>query len=641
MWRMLRVVTAVTGKRPAPVVYSISMIRDLSIHGSLGPVDFLAILSGRSLSEAYFYEETASSVRFFSRGNELTILEDGIRYSGTGGSFCEYMFGVDKPAKDSSNLKILNRLTMFGAFLDERDAVVFTSDTSGFESYYRLFLLGHATTNYFFLVSSDERTDVKGRQMRVLRSVGKFLKRTPLESEERDRELLSAFCSELGEDRTAVLIFKLVHRGNWEYLDAFQRFYFRSRMMSHEEDLHLREIAGRNDIDGYQQERMKIDVMYRHPENRAVVDEYRDILLRARGAGSLEHAEKARLTRLRTVSIRNNIPSVLLDTLDALLLKGKAVTEAKEMESQEETRTILEHLFLRDPALRGHILGEDIVRLVRAKHEAYTRNDKGFEQVLLDVGKACDEFSHQTGDFGVLEEFSTIVTYFDRYDAVMALLSRLAFMKGAGFGEESLRSLAGHRRAFQELEPGLFGEIFFGGMLRNRYVTSYGRKKLAMLMNGMERIGNGDASFREVVSELQGVMNEEQLYHEIRAALWEMMRSFFPGLETKKVRQAVRKEMMRDLAEEGRAVSIGQELFDKVFFDLQKESVYLNHILPEIVRTGDIRIREDFLENSGLDLFSVETLEEDFCAARGLDRSVLKSIREGREKRGDGGGERI
>ena len=57
---------------------------------------------------------------------------------------------------------------------------------------------------------------------------------------------------------------------------------------------------------------MKINVMYRHPENRRVVDEYRDILVNSIFKDSLEHSDIARLRRLRTLSIRNNIPGVLL-----------------------------------------------------------------------------------------------------------------------------------------------------------------------------------------------------------------------------------------------------------------------------------------------------------------------------------------
>jgi len=132
---------------------------------------------------------------------------------------------------------------------------------------------------------------------------------------------------------------------------------------------------------------MKIDVMYLHPDNKLVVDEYRDILIQGLAEDTLQASEHARLNRLRTLSIRNNIPVVLFDTLDDLLLKDKKVMEIEEHEYLKEARAILENLFFKDMALKRHIIKEDIVRLIKAKHVAYAQNDRGFEQILLDIGK--------------------------------------------------------------------------------------------------------------------------------------------------------------------------------------------------------------------------------------------------------------
>ena len=131
------------------------MINDLRLHGSIGPVEYFAFVGGASAYNTYFYDEGPSSIRFFSKGNEFTITEEGIHYKGTGGNFCEYMFGVEKPFKDLIKRSVANRLIMFGAFFDENKNIVFTNDTEGMESFYRLFLQGHAVKNYYFFVSSD------------------------------------------------------------------------------------------------------------------------------------------------------------------------------------------------------------------------------------------------------------------------------------------------------------------------------------------------------------------------------------------------------------------------------------------------------------------------------------------------------
>ncbi len=617
------------------------MIADLRIHGSLGPVDFFAFVSGAGMYNTYLYEEEPGRIRFFARGNEFTITEDILSYRGTGGSFCEYMFGVEKPFKDMVREDVLNRLIMFGAFLDDREQVVFTNDTEGSETFYRLFLQGHAVANYYFLIASEYEGDYKKRQKQVLKAAGKFLKRTDLLTGSRDTQLLMNFSRELNEEKSILFIFKLIHRGNKEYYDAFSSFYAKNRELSPQEELFLEEIVSRHRIDRYQQERMKIDVMYRHAENKLVVDEYRDVLIRGISKDTLHASERARMNRLRTLSIRNDIPVILFDTLDELLLKGRQLQEVEEAEYLKESRAILENLFFRDPSLKQHIIKEDIVRLIKAKHIAYSRNDRGFEQVLLDVGKTCDELSRETEDFSVFEEFSSIVTYFDRYDNVQALLNQISFMKNIEFTEASLRSLAGNKKAFDDLDVSLFKALFVKDLLENKYITSYGKRKLKLILKGIENIQNGEASYKDVITELKVLTDEEKLYNEIRAALKEKMRSFFPGLELKTVRNQIREDIARELSEKGIAERVPPKLFEKVFIDLRKESVFLNQILPEVIQTGNSALREDFLENSGLDRFYLESLEHAYFEEKKLDICMLDSLRENKKFYDTGGGERI
>jgi len=607
------------------------MIRDLRLHGNLGPVEFFTFVGGASVESTYFYEETTSHIRFFSRGNEFTISKDGIYYKGTGGSFCEYMFGVEKPLKDMIKGEVSNRLIMFGAFLAEDEKIVFTNNTEGSDSFYRLFIQGNAVKNYYFFVSSDYRGDLKKRQKQILRSVGKFLKRTDLIGKDKDTELMNDFISELAEQKSAVFIFKIIHRENEEFYRAFENFYSNERALTSQEELYLEDIVARYKIDDYQQERMKIDIMYKHPENRRVVDEYRDILLNSIAKDSLEHSEIARLRRLRTLSIRNNIPSVLFDTLDELLLKGKKIQEIKEPEYLKEARSILENLFFKDTSLKKHIINEDIVRLIKAKHRAYSQSDMGFEQILLDTGKACDEIARETNDFSIFEEFSSIVTYFDRYDNVHALLSQIAFMENVDFTEDSLRSLIGNKKEFDKLDRSLFDEIAIKELLQNKYITAYGRRKINTISKGIAKVSAGDASLRDVIAEMKMLRDEERLYHHIHNALKERMRSFYPRLNTKEGRNEIMEDIERELAEKGFARKVPQKLFEKVLLDLRKESFYLNHLLPIIMEKKDISLREDFLGNSGLDRFYIETIEKEYFEDKGINIAVLEQIREGRE----------
>jgi uncharacterized protein (TIGR04442 family) len=611
------------------------MISDLRLHGSLGPIEFFAMVGGSGAYNTYFYEEGPWGVRFFSRGNEFTITEQGIHYKGTGGSFCEYMFGVEKPFKDLIKKSVANRLIMFGAFLDEKEKVIFTNNTEGRESFYRLFLQGHAVKNYYFFISSDFQGDYTKRQKHILKGVGKFLKRTHLIAEDQDTELLDGFLAELKEKNSTVFIFKLVHIGNKKFYKGLKEFYSRDRLLNMNEELYLEDIVARHDIDRYQLERMRIDIMSRHIDNKSVVDEYRDILLGGILKDTMQHSEYARLNRLRTLGIRNNIPEVLFETLDELLLKGRKIQEIEEPEHLRETRVILQSLFFKDPSLKRHIINnEDIIKLVKAKNAAELKGDKGFEQILLDTVRTCDEIVRETNDFSYFEEFTSIATYFDRYDNVAALLSKTAFIENVEFTEDSLRSLIGNKKEFDELAAGLFDDIFIRTLLNNKYISAYGIKKIQAISRGIKKISVGDASLREVIKELRTITEEEKLYRKVHTALKERMRSFFPGLDTKRGRDKIREDIAREISEKGFAGEVTKRLFEKVFLDLRKESFYLNHLLPLIIQNKDVLLREDFLNNSGLDRFYIETLEKEYFDQRKLDPSLLEHLLVG-------GGERI
>jgi uncharacterized protein (TIGR04442 family) len=617
------------------------MINDLRLHGQIGPIEFFALVGGSNAHNPYFYEDEQSRIRFFSRGNELIISEDGIHYKGTGGSFCEYMFGVEKPLKDLEKKDITNRLIMFGAFLDEHETVIFTNEIEGRESFTRLFLQGHAVKNYYFFVSSDYSGEHKKRQKQILRSAGKFLKRTPLISEDRDTDFLDGFISRLNEKNSTVFVFKLVHTGNQAFYKAFSDLYAPKRSLSYDEENHIENIMNRFNIDRYQQERMKIDIMYRHPDNKRVVDEYRDILLSGISKDAFPHSEHAKLRRLRTLGIRNNIPIVLFETLDELLLKGHKVRDLEEPDYLNETRSILQSLFFKDPSLRRHLIEEDIIRLLKAKQMAYAQGDKAFEQILLETVRACDEISQEKNDFRLFEDFTSIITYFDRYDNIYTLLSQIAFMENVFFSEDSLRSLLGNKKEFDKIDSHLFENLFIKDLLNNKYVTAYGKRKISTLAKGIKKISAGDASLKDIIKNLKKITDEEKLYRSIHSMLKERMRSFYTTLDSKKGRDSLREEISREVVEKSIAKEVPKRLFDKVFLDLRKETFYINNLLPLILSNKDISLREDFLNNSGLDRFYIETLEKEYFENKDLDRSLLDFLSEGTEFTPVGGGERI
>ncbi|MCX7793999.1 MAG: TIGR04442 family protein [Thermodesulfovibrionales bacterium] len=602
------------------------MLKDFRLHGEIDSIEYIALIRGMEAYNTCFFEEKEDGIRFFSRGNEFRIARDYVFYKGAGGSFCQYMFGVEKPFKDASKPDVLNRLIMFGAYLDEKDNLIFTNDTEGSESIERLFISGHAVKNYYFLVSSDLRGPIKERQAEILRRTGKFLKRTELISEDRDEELLHEFARALGEENATIFIFKLINRSNQEFYKTFEKLYARNKTLNEYDELYLQDLASKLNLNSYQIERIKIDVMYRHPENRRIVDEYRDILLEVMESEKMETEEIARLKRLRTLAIRNNIPVILFDTLDEMLLRGRKLTEIEEPEYIKEARIIIENLFFKDPSLKRHIIKEDIIRLLLARHRAHQLGDLSFENILLDAGRRCDEICKETGDFSTMEELGSIITFFDRYDNTYGLLSRIAFTDNMEFTEDSMRSLIGNKQAFEELEPGLWKRLFIDEFLKNNYVTYYGKKKLLAINEGIDEIVNGNATIKDVVATVRFISDEALLYRHVYSALKENLRALYPLLDQKEGRDQILQIIATELASKGIAVRVPETLFEKVLLDLKKESFYINNLLPEIIRTGNLSLREDFLLNSGFDRFHLENIESQYLTENGYPPDLTRLL---------------
>jgi uncharacterized protein (TIGR04442 family) len=225
-----------------------------------------------------------------------------------------------------------------------------------------------------------------------------------------------------------------------------------------------------------------------------------------------------------------------------------------------------------------------------------------------------------------MEELGSIITYFDRYDNTYGLLSRVAFTENTEFTEDSLRSLIGNKRAFEEIEPGLFKKIFIDEFLKNNYVTYYGKKKLLTINDGIDEILNGNATIKDVVAAVRLVSDEALLYRCVYSALKENLRGLYPLLDQKEGRQQILDGITKELASKGIAVRVPEAIFEKVLLDLKKESFYINSLLPEIIRTGDFRLREDFLLNSGFDRFYLETIEAQYLKDNGYPPDLSQII---------------
>ncbi len=604
--------------------------QEIRLHGHLDDtIEYFAVAASRDAHSRYFFEATGDDLRFFSPGNEFILEPAQIRHRGNGGSFCEYMFGVDQPLSDLAKIDVRNRLILYGAFYKGDGSLLdFTPQTAGKSSYEQLFFEGNATVNYFFYMTGSVSGKLQEQQENIARLLGMTLKRSKHVGLGDDTELLDEVYNLLGH-RSSLYLIKLINKKHKQYHDAFKSLYFEYKAIPDYEFENLQELADELKIDKYQQERMRIDVMYKHPDNQRIVDEYKNILIECNLKGSINQLENARLTRLKTLSVRNKIPSALFYTLDKMLKHDKLV-DLDEQDYLAETRQVLEGIFFAEAQIDALINSEDMSLLLHAKRQASENRDHTFEHILLETGKACDEKIHEGADLTLLEHFSYIITYFDRYDNTSAVINQLAFMENVQFGEEQIRSLLGNKKAFDELDTKLWKELFFQQVFENKYLGQFGRKKIVCLQKGLALIEDSRLTITALVDQFRVIEKEESLYAILLAHVKERIRNFYSKYNTRVEQEALLVEVADELYNKGLYTSdIPLAQFHNVVVNIKKEAVYLHNLLPKIIAERDAGLREDFLDNSGLDRFYVEELEREYFELNDLNMDDLYLIRKG------------
>ncbi len=602
------------------------MNTELRLHGHIDDrVEYFATAAGFRTTQHHFFQVTDRELRLFAPGNEMVLKQQGIRQSGNGGSFCEYMFGVDQPLADLTKEGILNRLILLGASYDA-DGQLQISDSKDLElSFERIFFEGHAVYNYFLFIDGLEGSNQRQQQEQILRLLGKQLKRLPSLNQQDDSQLCHELITDLPKQCTLYLV-RLIHTQHRHYLQEFQRLYYTHRSIPDSAYNALQKLAEELDIDRYQQERIRIDVMYRHRDNYRIIDEYKKVLTECYQQGQVDRQRHARLTRLKTLSVRNKIPAALFQTLEDQL-KAEPGRDIQEPESIAITRQILQGIFIAGDDPETGIDTQDMLQLLQAKQQAHRNRDHTFELLLLETGKLCDEQIRDGAPISLLENFSYIITFFDRYDSTSTQISQLAFMENYRITEDLLRSLLGSQLAFNKLQEGLFSELFFTEILDNNYLGRYGRRKLVCLRDGLLQITADRSTLQELNYQLKELDAEERLYSMVLNSAKERIRNSYSRYNSRSEQEQLLSELNEELLVRGIISDLlDPSLFRAVIHDIKKEAMYLHSLLPEIISRKDRDLREDFLSNSGLDRFYVEELERDYFNRNHIELEHLQHL---------------
>jgi uncharacterized protein (TIGR04442 family) len=613
------------------------MIRAIVHHGFVGEaIEYFAVVAGPDVDRRFFFEQIAAPrgdvVRYFGGSSEIVLNPEGVRFRGNGGIFGEYMFGGHLPVGDLLNEDVVNRLILFGTTVDPRNHELrFTTHTDGFERYDNLFLQGNAVANYFFFVDDRKRySDVGDRQEATLKSAGKLLKRSKRVGAGNFLALAHEILAALDEPQSTLVIVRVVHRANQLLADACQRAYAESRAMA-DVSAALSELP----IEPYQRERIQIDVIYHHPDNQELIDEYKRILASCAGS-TIDSSARARLMRLRTLSLRNEVPLSIFDTLEEIVLQEPRALGAEGIRKEDEpdyiqsTREILGG-FLLGRNITRNLSSLDLVQLMENKQRAAANRDQTFEEVLLETGKLIDEIGREEEDFERLESFGELVTLFDRIDHTTTLVNRLAFMDDVELTQEQVRSLLGNMQVFEKLRRGLFQQLFIDPVVNNEYALAYGKKKLYSLTLGLISIENNEESLAGVVDSIASLNRHERAYFAAYNLARKRMANFYLELNTAEGRETFRREIRAEIAHDPALRElqdyVSEGLLEEVITKIRLEAFYINQLLPRIVDEQDAKLRNDFLSNSGLDRFQVEELEGEYFEMRAFPPQLLEVLR--------------
>jgi uncharacterized protein (TIGR04442 family) len=605
------------------------VIRAIVHQGFIGTsIEYFAAVAGPDVDRRFFFEQIGTArgdvVRYFGGTSEIVLNPEGVRFRGNGGIFGEYMFGGHLPVGDLLNDEVVNRLVMYGARADARTHELrFTSNTEGFETFDNLFLQGNAVANYFFFIDDRKRfAYVEDRQEHTLRTVGKLLKRSRRVGAGQFLGLAHEILDHLGEPSSTLVLVRVVQRDNQRFYDLCRDAYAEQQSMD--------DVGASDGVDPYQRERIQIDVIYHHRANQQLIDEYKRILASCAGA-AISSSARARLMRLRTLSLRNEVPLSIFDTLEEIVLQEHHVSGIDEAEPDyiASTREILGG-FLLGKNISRKLSSLDMVQLMDHKQRAAANRDQTFEELLLETGKLIDEIGREEEDYERLESFGELITLFDRIDHTTTLINRLAFMDDVELSIEQVRSLIGNMQVFEGLQRGLFQSLFINPIVTNDYALAYGKKKLYALTLGLISIQNNEASIGDVTQSIAAINRSERAYVAMYGLARRRMSNFYLELNTAEGRETFRREIKAEMAHDPELAElqdvVTESLLEDVITKIRLEAFYINQLLPKIIEEHDTKLRNDFLSNSGLDRFQIEELEAEYFELRAFPAQLLEAI---------------
>lgn len=597
------------------------MFTELRLHGRINPyVEYYATAAGCRSAHHHFYAVEENRVRFFSPGNELILAPDEMLRRGAGGNLNEYMFGDNRPDADLIRTGGVNRLVVLGAFTDATGQLRLNNHNQSSQSYNEIFTQGHAVHNYFFFIDGLKGNSVREQQEQLLRLLGKTLKRLPELSHCDDSRLAAGILAQLPPGCTLYLI-RLCHTHNRQFQQELGKHYYPNRNLDGARLNTLEALAAELGIPQSQQERIRLDVYYRHRDNYRLADHYRKLLMTCSARGDITPDQQHQLTRLKTLAVRQQVPEILLPALERVYA-ASTLQIANEPLNISSVRNFLQRL-----QYGAIVTNTELADLLIIRQQARKHHDYRLEQLIRNIRDELEQRITNGRSEVAHQQLSAILTLLKTFDSTATTINRIVFLDNHLPTADMIPSLVARYQTFTNIETGLFEQLFLEEIQQNNYLGQFGRRKLNCLKSGLSAVNAGERHPRDLYDELLQITREEQHYRGTLAAARDWITTNRVGASTKEEQEHLYRALSRLLPSGGTFnIPLNPELFQTVVHDLNKEHLYQQQLLPEIITTGNTKLRKDFFMNSGLDFFHIEDLEQSYVIENNLDPDLLQRL---------------
>lgn len=605
------------------------MIKDIRIRGTVAGhnqrYEYYANVIGSGIGLNYFYEQGEDTRgyrdRFFQGGNEVAIYQDHVYHRGNGGNFSEYMLGASSPTRDYVRPDVLNRLVMYGARYDEEhEHIIFTNETAGRERLEKLFQEGNLLSHYFFFISGDIQGELKTVQETLLRLTGKFLKRRPLFDDRDGNQIAVELYKEIGIQRWTLFLFKLIDRAAVEYRDRFISCYSAGRLLTEEERAELSLFASERGISPENAEKIEKDALYKHPSNRQLIESYKSLLAGHQKSAKADEAVQIKRTRLRTIALKRELPMLFFDQIDRLIFDNQHIETPTHV---QQARRCMESILEKENP--QSLSEEEFLQLLQVRLIAFENNYGSFDELLEDVYRSSITHADLVRPLESLMD--AIRAHLERYERAYETIKSLALIDDFELSAEMVTFLATTKSMVDLIRQGYFDKLTFQSIEKNYFLNSYGRSRLLRLRAGLESLLTGKFTPEDIVEEITRLNAELRLRKQVETSIRGRNRDVYRYPYSKKEQESLLREITEELRKKGVESEIGIDIFNSAILTIGEEFLYLDEILPQVLKERDLKLRDDFIKNSAIDRLRIEELELEYAAAHQVEESVLRWLR--------------